>query len=43
MTTHIALLRGTSVGGQKPIAAETFVELLSELFDLERPPVAVGR
>ncbi|HQR88762.1 MAG: hypothetical protein B7Z44_15420 [Caulobacter sp. 12-67-6] len=31
MTTHIALLRGVSVGGQKPIAAETFVDLLTEL------------
>lgn len=31
MTTHIALLRGVSVGGQKPIAAETFVALLEEL------------
>lgn len=31
MTTHIALLRGVSPGGQKPIAAETFVELLGEL------------
>ena len=31
MTTHIALLRGVSPGGQKPIAAETFVDLLTEL------------
>jgi len=31
MTTHIALLRGVSPGGQKPIAAETFVDLLGEL------------
>jgi uncharacterized protein (DUF1697 family) len=31
MTTHIALLRGVSVGGQQPIAAETFVALLEEL------------
>lgn len=31
MTTHIALLRGVSVGGQQPIAAETFVTLLEEL------------
>ncbi len=31
MTTHIALLRGISVGGQQPIAAETFIALLGEL------------
>ena len=31
MTTHIALLRGVSVGGQQPIAAETFTALLEEL------------
>jgi uncharacterized protein (DUF1697 family) len=31
MTTHIALLRGISVGGQQPIAAETFTALLGEL------------
>jgi len=31
MTTHIALLRSVSPGGQKPIAAETFVDLLGEL------------
>ena len=31
MTTHIALLRGVSPGGQKPIAAETFIDLLTEL------------
>lgn len=31
MTTHIALLRGVSPGGQKPIAAETFVDQLTEL------------
>lgn len=31
MTTHIALLRGVSVGGQQPIAAETFTALLGEL------------
>lgn len=31
MTTHIALLRGVSIGGQQPIAAETFTDLLGEL------------
>ncbi len=31
MTTHIALLRGVSVGGQKPIPAETFIALLEDL------------
>jgi uncharacterized protein (DUF1697 family) len=31
MIPHIALLRGISVGGQQPIAAETFTALLGEL------------
>jgi len=31
MTTHIALLRGVSVGGQQPIDAATFVALLGDL------------
>ncbi|ALL13610.1 DUF1697 domain-containing protein [Caulobacter henricii] len=31
MTTHIALLRSVSPGGQKPIETETFVALLTDL------------
>jgi len=41
MTTHIALLRGVSVGGQQPIDAATFVALLGDL-GLERARAVSG-